>query len=44
MNPKDIEIMLKQRYIMMDDDDRETINEMMNNPKTGSVVSLSVVL
>ena len=38
MNPKDIEIMLKQRYIMMDDDDRETINEMMNNPKTGSVI------
>ena len=38
MKPSDIEIMLKQRYITMDEEDKEVINEMMDNPKTGSVI------
>ena len=38
MKSKDIEALLKQRYILMDDDDRDTINEMMYDSKTGPVI------
>ena len=38
MKSKDIEALLKQRYILMDDDDRDAINEMMYDSKTGPVI------
>ena len=38
MKPKDIEILLRQRYIMMDDDEQDAINEMMYDSKTGPLI------
>jgi len=38
MKPKDIEILLRQRYITMNDDEQDAINEMMYDSKTGPLI------
>ena len=39
MNTKDIENLMKQRYMLMSDDDKETIREIYHDPKSSAVLS-----